>query len=900
MSKNRATKSKVFIVSESNKVKTNVDPVKDSSLHRANDQQDKLEKQNEVHNQPRKSRQSVSAQNNSNREKVEFWNSDNEPKQKEDVRKRGRPRKPVKPSGEKKKPGRPKDETKCNITCDICGKFFRHRCNFIIHERSHYGIREFECEYCHKRFVQKTQLNVHRRLHTGEKPFKCPHCPDSFRVQALLDGHVFKHTGIGTKCPQCQSIFPTPAQAKQHIRDVHATEKSYVCQICGQSYKMRRSLKIHLENHDKRICAVCGKVFNTMHALMTHRHIHEFNKKCNYCNRSFKSEEELQAHSKLRGRVYQCDMCCYSFNKTEFLNNHNRRDHWKEMGLEQLPRKKAKPEDCKVQAGLATVEYPALSSAETSQHAMEPFESTTVQSDLPSAPAWCANVGLVSPKMEQLDNQVYITHGENETQTFKQNISEEVDCESKVEVKVDTEVVSSFKPAEFVKVEIYQEEDTSAPKEDPTESRLEEKEDNVSDSEDEEVPLAVSSFFDVLNRHQLDVVLQILVSRQPGRLPKLGLTKIKKAADNDRLMKSPEFSDDDDTPTEETKTKRRRRRKYDGVGPRKKIYRKRDITCRFCGDVFKGQVALREHKKSSHPDAKPYIKAKTGPVICEICGKSYKTTHSLTVHRGQHEEYQRFKCDGCPKAFIFQSLLENHKRMEHRQERHICPLCGKQYKYSVDLRHHLLRHEEERPFKCDKCPATFTHSTALHAHKAIHRQAVFTCTICDKNFRFASSLRVHKRLHNRDNYIRCELCEREFSEKALLKKHMAIHSVDREVKCIVCDKIYYKKSELKIHQAKKHPNNPLIGKTIKIYSCNVCCMEFTKDSHLRTHSYIHGTEYSFKCDMCEDQKFKQKAGLRNHWIRFHHLEPPKRNMRKQPEAKKAIDRTVTSETVNCS
>lgn len=73
--------------------------------------------------------------------------------------------------------------------------------------------------------------------------------------------------------------------------------------------------------------------------MMTHRKIHaqdHFQFNCGYCDRKFEKEDELVAHGKLRGRTYQCEMCCHSFNKADYLDNHNRRNHWKELGLEQL------------------------------------------------------------------------------------------------------------------------------------------------------------------------------------------------------------------------------------------------------------------------------------------------------------------------------------------------------------------------------------------------------------------------------------------------------------------------------------------------------------------------------------------------------------------------------------
>ncbi|XP_021703916.1 zinc finger protein 160-like [Aedes aegypti] len=907
----------------------------------------------------------------------EYDDDDYDPGAKEKVegRKKGRPRsKPEdeSPQQEKKKRGRPKDETRSNVTCDLCGKFFKYRVLLKRHEQTHYGIKEFECEICHKRFLQKGGLTVHLRQHTGERPYKCPYCPASFRGQSSLDCHVFRHTQQGTKCPQCPSVFATPAIVKQHIREVHITEKPHTCQICGESYKHRKSLTTHLEDHDKRICTVCGKVFNTMFALMTHRHIHEQNQKCTFCSRSFKSDEELQAHSKLRGRVFQCEMCCYSFNKAEFLNNHHRRDHWKELGLERLARKvvprpkKPKPEGPKLRKSrialpIVTIGSDRVDKLETnsltdpSKEAIHQVEATvkcTTTESIEGLPTLDTNDEtlptkreLISPTKRELKKE-----GEEDQSDYDYNddvhdygsdeedvkiFSEKAECLPKVEIKeevdsqpVEATVPPSLEPGDFVKIEITEtdKQDGNLEEEDPidagkTEEKEEQKEES-SESEDGDVPLGDSNDEEKTEEKEEekekqseseddDVPLAVLSSKSRSKASDLETFPSKRkekepdddSSDNGKLYSigdpsdsdpssSAQSSEEDDVEIEKPNPKRKRRRKQQGKRTVKGSRQKRSLKCLICGEAFEGRASLKEHRKSAHPD----VKANSGPLICELCGKKYATITSLVVHRSQHKEYQRFKCDECPKAFTFQCYLENHIRIEHRNERLICPLCGKLFKYGPDLKRHSLQHEEDKPFKCEECPAAFRHPSALHSHKAIHEKLVFTCTICNKTFRYANSLRVHKRLHSGVKRFRCEICDREFSQKAPLMKHMSIHSVDRQVKCVVCDKVYYKKVELIIHQAKEHPNHPLIGKTIKIHACKICGMEFTKEGHLRIHSDIHGNEYRFKCDMCEDQKFKQKAGLRHHWKHFHHMEPPKRNLGKKPEVKKVekvVVRTVT-------
>ncbi|XP_029716286.2 zinc finger protein 37 [Aedes albopictus] len=928
-------------------------------------------------------------------------------------RKRGRPRtKPEKPPPlEKKKMGRPKDESsKSRFTCDMCGKVSKNIRDLRLHQKVHFGIKDFECEYCHMRFVQKGGLKIHVRTHTGEKPYKCPHCPVAFAQKVSLDNHVFKHTRAGVKCPLCPSILANPAYAKQHVRQVHTEERSNVCQLCGKSYKKRRDLNKHIEGHDRRICSVCGKVFDTMYALKSHMHVHAGNR-CSFCNRSFKSEEELQAHSKLRGRAYQCELCCYSFNKAEFLSNHHRRNHWKVLGLEQLvwnfpprpkkpkPPKKEKPDLFAEKASM--IDVPTL-------EVLRPAPTQPVPKEMPVAtitlPASTSNknteslpVAIDKTIIEESKTEIAEHHDQSDSDTdYPEDVDlpandDDSDDSSEKDIKHEDEKVAESidsKPMEVeIKVEVEMEpvsvEVLVKLEEDETgtiqldnklTNELEVKKEDSSDSEEDDVPLAA-----------------LIVP--PRR---------KKKVDVDRAKSSDESSDEDKpikkrrsktevlvSETESTNKVRDTPKKFEckychkhfsakrvlndhlakhtGENPkrpfkcvhcsesfrykcllkyhmvkhtkegikcdlcpmvfaipatakqhmdivhlkekrhkcqvcdvsfkyrrslRKHLLRHEDKTCKRCGEVCKGLASLIEHRKTAHPASKD----KPVPLVCELCGKVSASASALAVHRGQHKEYLRYKCDECPKAFVFKGLLENHKRVEHQGERHICSICGRQFKYLAYLKRHSYQHKEEKSFKCDKCPAEFRHPSTLSYHnKAKHSAEVFPCTICGKEFSTAYGLRVHKQVHSDEKRYRCEFCPREFIQRLTLVKHLKIHTADRQLKCVVCDQIYYKKVEMTIHHAKEHPNHPLIGRTVKLHTCDVCGMHFVKEGLLRQHSDIHGTEFKFKCDMCEDKKFKQMAGLRYHWHHFHGIEPPKRNIGAK-KAEKKVEKPVPAAT----
>lgn len=64
--------------------------------------------------------------------------------------------------------------------CDVCGKAFRFKSVFLIHQGVHTGKKPYTCEECGKAFGRSSNLLVHQRVHTGEKPYKCCECGKGF------------------------------------------------------------------------------------------------------------------------------------------------------------------------------------------------------------------------------------------------------------------------------------------------------------------------------------------------------------------------------------------------------------------------------------------------------------------------------------------------------------------------------------------------------------------------------------------------------------------------------------------------------------------------------------------------------------------------------------------------
>ena len=68
-----------------------------------------------------------------------------------------------------------------SVDC-TCGKIFRNKSNFKVHERKHTGEKPFKCKFCPKSFSSSGNRKEHHRRHTQNKVYKCEHpgCREAF------------------------------------------------------------------------------------------------------------------------------------------------------------------------------------------------------------------------------------------------------------------------------------------------------------------------------------------------------------------------------------------------------------------------------------------------------------------------------------------------------------------------------------------------------------------------------------------------------------------------------------------------------------------------------------------------------------------------------------------------
>lgn len=169
--------------------------------------------------------------------------------------------------------------------------------------------------------------------------------------------------------------------------------------------------------------------------------------------------------------------------------------------------------------------------------------------------------------------------------------------------------------------------------------------------------------------------------------------------------------------------------------------------CHVCQAGFRNELRLQEHirkhdpnyvrekapnssepkeKRPANPDRELFAHHPGGLVECLICGKTMPDRHNIYSHIASHRG-------------------EAEKMM-------ICELCGKTFKTMTSLKHHMLCHEDTREFLCNECGMAFKRRHHLREHidvRHLNKERCYVCPEpnCGKAFARKRNLRKHASLH---------------------------------------------------------------------------------------------------------------------------------------------------------
>lgn len=162
------------------------------------------------------------------------------------------------------------------------------------HRRTHSAskvVRIHTCPQCPYKTMRREHFLRHiKNVHQNHRPFLCDICGKAFKRQDALKQHHVTHyqsTGSGSSgqigpygfvCHICQKVCRSAAYLKEHMA-THSEERSFLCEVCGASFKTRSVQRNHVQTIHRRprsfTCPSCEKKFNTKYALRRHMKQHD-------------------------------------------------------------------------------------------------------------------------------------------------------------------------------------------------------------------------------------------------------------------------------------------------------------------------------------------------------------------------------------------------------------------------------------------------------------------------------------------------------------------------------------------------------------------------------------------------------------------------------------------------
>ena len=192
-------------------------------------------------------------------------------------------------------------------------------------------------------------------------------------------------------------------------------------------------------------------------------------------------------------------------------------------------------------------------------------------------------------------------------------------------------------------------------------------------------------------------------------------------------------------------------------------------SCKTCGKKFRHRSYLRYHERLHEGGDRPFV--------CDVCGKGFIGSSSLTNHRRTHSGDRPYACSICHKRFFQLCAVREHEKIHIGIKMFVCDVCGKQFMTQAQLFNHSRTHGGEKSFECEVCRKRFYTNGDLVKHARIHAdRRPFVCDVCGKGFKYSSNLHGHSRIHTGSRPFPCQTCGKAFTYSSHLTRHVKMHT----------------------------------------------------------------------------------------------------------------------------
>ncbi|XP_018012259.1 zinc finger protein 62 [Hyalella azteca] len=220
---------------------------------------------------------------------------------------------------------KPREIRKFTATCSYCSKVFNDNWKYMVHLRSHTGVKPFSCSECD--FHATTKMTVRDHIH--RKHANCPDAKLILKLVNITDGSV-EEVAIDVpqkefKCELCNTVFPGNYELKTHKFKEHPEAKPFSCTECEHREWARANIIIHCcEKHPE--CDLEDIILRNGHPTK----IGPINlPKCDTCSKMFPYQSLLYLHQRTHTgeRNYGCDSCDFRTDSKKALTRHILKKH---------------------------------------------------------------------------------------------------------------------------------------------------------------------------------------------------------------------------------------------------------------------------------------------------------------------------------------------------------------------------------------------------------------------------------------------------------------------------------------------------------------------------------------------------------------------------------------------